>query len=72
MNTPESSLLAFASQAKSIRILSLSTFAFAVCFAVWTLFAIIGLPIKEKLGLNDSQFGLLIATPVLTGSRSES
>ncbi|BCX87668.1 hypothetical protein MIN45_P0035 [Methylomarinovum tepidoasis] len=55
---------------KQIRILTMNTFAFAVCFAVWTIFSIIGLPIKQKLGLNDSQFGLLIATPVLTGSLS--
>ncbi len=55
---------------KQVRILTLNTFAFAVCFAVWTIFSIIGLPIKEKLGLSDSQFGLLIATPVLTGSLS--
>lgn len=70
MHTQESTFAVSASQVQSARILTLSTFAFAVCFAVWTLFAIIGLPIKEKLGLNDSQFGLLIATPVLTGSLS--
>lgn len=32
------------------------------------IFAIIGIQISEQLGLNDTQFGLLIATPVLTGS----
>ena len=52
------------------RALGLSTFAFTVCFAVWTIFSIIGVSIKEELGLNDTQFGLLIATPVLTGSIS--
>ena len=52
------------------RALGLSTFAFTVCFAVWTIFSIIGVSIKEELGLNDTQFGLLIATPVLTGSVS--
>ena len=51
-------------------ILGLSTFAFTVCFAVWTIFSIIGLQIKADLGLNDTQFGLLVATPVLTGSLS--
>uniref|UniRef100_UPI0028A8BFD4 MFS transporter n=1 Tax=Stenotrophomonas sp. TaxID=69392 RepID=UPI0028A8BFD4 len=50
------------------RALWLSTFAFTVCFAVWMIFAIIGIQISEQLGLNDTQFGLLIATPVLTGS----
>lgn len=42
--------------------------AFTVCFAVWMMFAVIGIPIKEMLDLNETQFGLLAATPVLTGS----
>ncbi len=52
------------------RALSTSTLAFTVCFAVWTIFSIIGIRIKAELGLNDTQFGLLVATPVLTGSLS--
>ncbi|HEX7645868.1 MAG TPA: MFS transporter, partial [Noviherbaspirillum sp.] len=32
------------------------------------MFAVLGIPIKAKLGLNETQFGLLAATPVLTGS----
>ena len=52
------------------RALGLSTFAFTVCFAVWTIFSIIGVQIKQQLGLSDTQFGLLVATPVLTGSVS--
>ncbi len=52
------------------RALGLSTFAFTVCFAVWTIFSIIGVQIKGELGLNETQFGLLVATPVLTGSVS--
>lgn len=47
-----------------------STFAFTICFAVWTIFSIIGVQIKQDLGLSDTQFGLLIATPILTGSMS--
>ncbi len=53
---------------QSQRAMWLSTFAFTVCFAVWTIFSIIGIQIKQQLGLNDTQFGLLIATPILTGS----
>ncbi|MGZ8210833.1 MAG: MFS transporter [Burkholderiales bacterium] len=45
-----------------------STLSFTVCFAVWMMFAVIGIPIKQDLGLNETQFGLLAATPVLTGS----
>lgn len=50
------------------RALWLSTFAFTVCFAVWTIFSIIGVQIKKDLGLTDTQFGLLVGTPILTGS----
>jgi MFS transporter, NNP family, nitrate/nitrite transporter len=52
------------------RALGLSTTAFTVCFAVWTIFSIIGVQIKEDLGLSETQFGILVATPVLTGSIS--
>ncbi len=52
------------------RALGLSTLAFTVCFAVWTIFSIIGVKIKQDLGLSETQFGLLVATPVLTGSLS--
>ena len=50
------------------RALWLSTVAFTVCFAVWTIFAIIGIQIKNDLGLSDTEFGLLVGTPILTGS----
>ncbi|MEX6722852.1 nitrate/nitrite transporter [Parapedomonas caeni] len=50
------------------RILGVSTLAFTVCFAVWTIFAIIGIELKAELGLSDTQFGLLVGTPILTGS----
>ncbi len=45
-----------------------TTIAFTICFAVWTIFAIIGVQIKQDMGLNDTQFSLLIGTPILTGS----
>jgi NNP family nitrate/nitrite transporter-like MFS transporter len=48
--------------------LSSTTIAFTICFAVWTIFAIIGVQIKQDLGLNETQFSLLIGTPILTGS----
>jgi NNP family nitrate/nitrite transporter-like MFS transporter len=50
------------------RVLGMSTVAFTVCFAVWTIFSIIGVQIKKDLGLNDTEFGLLVGTPILTGS----
>ncbi|ACL57115.1 major facilitator superfamily MFS_1 [Methylobacterium nodulans ORS 2060] len=50
------------------RALWLSTLAFTICFAAWTIFSIIGVQIKKDLGLSDAQFGLLVGTPILTGS----
>jgi NNP family nitrate/nitrite transporter-like MFS transporter len=50
------------------RALTMSTIAFTVCFAVWTIFSIIGIKIKAELDLNETQFGLLIGMPILTGS----
>jgi MFS transporter, NNP family, nitrate/nitrite transporter len=46
----------------------MGTLSFTVSFAVWTIFSIIGLKIKEQLSLNDTEFGLLVAMPILTGS----
>jgi NNP family nitrate/nitrite transporter-like MFS transporter len=53
---------------RSSQILGMSTLAFAACFALWTIFSVIGIGIKGELGLNETKFGLLIATPILTGS----
>lgn len=52
----------------SIRVLVSSTFAFTICFAVWMVFAVLGIPIKTQLGLSETEFGLLAAMPVLSGS----
>jgi NNP family nitrate/nitrite transporter-like MFS transporter len=46
----------------------MSTLAFTICFAVWTIFAIIGIRIKQDLSLSEAEFGLLIGTPILSGS----
>ncbi|MCW3783162.1 nitrate/nitrite transporter [Defluviimonas salinarum] len=56
------------SKGDQTRALALSTIAFTVCFAVWTIFSIIGVAIKKELGLSEFAFGLLVATPILTGS----
>jgi NNP family nitrate/nitrite transporter-like MFS transporter len=40
------------------------------CFAVWTIFSIIGISIQKQLGLSDTEFGLLVGTPILTGAVS--
>ena len=53
---------------KAWSVLIVSTLAFTVCFMVWMMFGVIGIPIKKMLNLNSTQFGLLTAMPVLTGS----
>ncbi|MBW8459606.1 MAG: nitrate/nitrite transporter [Thiobacillus sp.] len=55
-------------QYKAWSVVTASTIAFTVCFMIWMMFAVIGIPIKKMLDLNETQFGLLIAMPVLTGS----
>ncbi len=52
------------------RMLWMSTFAFAASFAVWTVFSIIGIRIQAELELSESEFGLLISIPILSGSIS--
>jgi NNP family nitrate/nitrite transporter-like MFS transporter len=52
----------------SMRVLVASTLAFTLCFAVWMMFGVTGIPIRQQLGLDSTQFGLLTATPVLTGA----
>ena len=56
--------------ARQTAALGMSTFAFTVCFAVWTIFAIIGVKIQKDLGLSDTELGLLVGTPILSGSLS--
>lgn len=53
---------------QGISALVVSTLAFMVTFAVWMMMGVIGIPIKEQLQINETQFGLLTATPVLTGA----
>ena len=60
-----------AAAGKQGRILGMSTVAFTACFAVWTIFSIIGVRIKADLGLSDAQFGLLVGTRILRRYRRE-
>jgi NNP family nitrate/nitrite transporter-like MFS transporter len=53
---------------KQVSVLTASTLSFTVCFMIWMMFAVIGIPIKAALNLNETQFGILVAMPVLTGS----
>ncbi|MBY4676370.1 nitrate/nitrite transporter [Marinobacterium arenosum] len=53
---------------QQISALIMSTLLFAACFAVWTLVSVIGVQIKHELALSETQFGILVATPILTGA----
>jgi len=53
---------------KAWSVLIVSTLAFTVSFMVWMMFAVIGIPIRKMLDLNATEFGLLTAMPVLSGS----
>ncbi len=53
---------------QALSVLIVSTLAFTVCFMVWMMFGVVGIPIKKALNLNATQFGLLTAMPVLSGS----
>jgi MFS transporter, NNP family, nitrate/nitrite transporter len=66
--TPKSALVATASTAQRNTILTLSTTAFTLMFAVWLMFGVLGIPIRKEFGLTDIQFGWLTAIAILNGS----
>src|SRR5512137_2273953 len=49
-------------------ILTLSTIAFTLMFAVWLMFGVLGIPIRKEFGLTEVQFGWLTAIAILNGS----
>lgn len=50
------------------RVLTLSTTAFTLMFAVWLMFGVLGIPIREEFGLSEVQLGWLSAVAILNGS----
>ena len=46
----------------------LAALALAVAFASWGMFAVMAVSIQQALALSHSQFGLLLASPMLMGS----
>lgn len=49
-------------------VLIVSTVLFTLFFAVWVMFAIVGLKMRKELSLSEGEFALLAAIPVFTGS----
>ena len=50
------------------RALLLATLAFAACFSVWTLYAVMGIALQQQLALSATEYGILLAAPILTGA----
>ena len=49
---------------KQYTVLTMNTLAFTVNFAVWTMFAVIGIKIKQEPSLNETEFSLLVAVSI--------
>ncbi|MFN8221715.1 MAG: nitrate/nitrite transporter [Gaiellales bacterium] len=50
------------------RVLAAATVGFTVFFAVWVMFAIVGIPVRKEMDLTEGEFAFLVAIPILTGS----
>ncbi len=50
------------------RVLVLSTTGFTLMFAVWLMFGVLGIPIRDELGLTDVQLSWLSAVAILNGA----
>src|ERR1043165_5146025 len=68
MSNPPPTPIPATDSAGALRVLTLSTTAFTLLFAVWLMFAVIGIPIQQELGLSDVQFFWLGAIAILSGS----
>jgi len=67
-SNPSSVASALPPQPGANRVLALSTTAFTLLFAVWLMFGVLGVPIKEELHLTKIQFSWLTAIAILSGS----
>ncbi|MDT0164257.1 nitrate/nitrite transporter [Actinotalea sp. AC32] len=50
------------------RVLALSTTGFTLMFAVWLMFGVLGIPIRDEFGLSDVELSWLTATAILNGA----
>ena len=65
-STPSVSAERYSRQAWSVLIAS--TLAFTVCFMVWMMFGVLGIPVGRMLQLSATEVGLMMGLPILTGS----
>ncbi|MBB3230734.1 MFS transporter [Halomonas stenophila] len=52
---------------RTLVVVVLSPLAFALVFACWTLFAVLGLELRRELSLSPLAFAILLAMPLLAG-----
>ena len=52
------------------RILVLSSTAFTLMFAVWLMFGVLGIAMREEFGLTDIELGWLAAVAIRNGERA--
>ena len=48
--------------------LTISTLTFAANFSIWTLYAVLGVHLSPSLDLSATQYGFLVASPIITGA----
>jgi len=51
-----------------LKVLWLSFIGFALMFAAWTMFGVLGIPIQKEMGLSDVQLAWLSAIAILNGA----
>ena len=51
-----------------VSVLAWSTIGFTLMFAVWLMFGVLGIPIRDEFGLSDVQLSWITAVAVLNGS----
>jgi NNP family nitrate/nitrite transporter-like MFS transporter len=51
-----------------VRVLVIATLSFTLMFAVWLMFGVLGIPIREEFGLSDVQLSWVTAVAILNGA----
>ncbi|MCT6701199.1 MFS transporter [Rheinheimera sp. 4Y26] len=68
ISSPETAPSLLTPQPQARRALCFSILCFAWCFAIWCLYAALGLELAARLQLSATDYGLLLSSPVLTGA----
>lgn len=52
----------------AVRVLAVTTTGFTLMFAVWMMFGVLGVAIRDEFGLSDSQFAWITSVAILNGA----